>query len=138
MRIISVFGLVLSLALSACAAPVDVIPFTTETFPSKPSGDQVAVLYEKPARPYIEIAQLDVHSDMLGFERLQREILDRAAKLGADAVILLDSETYAQGRGGNKQSNGAIASANPHGQQSAYVIKSLRGFAIRYTEAGGR
>lgn len=87
-------ALILCWVCSACAAPVDIVRLTSEAFPSKESPDQVAVLHEKPARPYRELAELSVHSDMLGFERLQREILEHAAKLGADGVVFAEPEKY--------------------------------------------
>ena len=126
--------MLLCVACSACTPPVDVIPFTSGTFPPKASGEHVAVLHEKPTRPFLEIAELDVHSTMVGFERLERALLDRAAQLGADAVILSDSETSVQGGGGKRQGSGPMESSSAAAPQSAYTIKSLRGFAIRYTE----
>ena len=84
--------MLLCLACVACAAPVDIVRFTNEAFPPKESPDQVAVLHEKPGRPHIELAELSVHSDMLSFEHLQREILERAAKLGADGVVFAEPE----------------------------------------------
>lgn len=87
-------AVILCLVCSACAAPVDIVRFTNEAFPPKESPDQIVVLHEKPARPYIELAELSVHSDMLSFERLQREILAHAAKLGADGVVFAEPERY--------------------------------------------
>jgi hypothetical protein len=130
-------AVLLCLVSAACAPPVDVIPFTSETFPPKASGEQVAVLDQKPTRPHIEIAELDVHSDMVGFERLQRAILERAAKLGADAVVFFAEDTYVSSKAGKRQGNGPGGASNQYGQHSSSTIRALKGLAIRYTEAGG-
>ncbi len=128
--------MLLCLLSAACAPTVDVIPFTAETFPPKASGEQVAVLDQKPAKPHIELAELDVHSDMVGFERLQREILDRAAKLGADAVVFFSEDTYGPSQRGTREGNGPGGPSGQPGKYSSSTVRVLKGLAIRYTEAG--
>jgi hypothetical protein len=84
--------LALCLLLSACTS-VDTILLTSETFPPKGSADEVAVLEEKPTRPHRELAELRIGDSWLGFGSLQRKILNRAAALGADAVIFAKPQT---------------------------------------------
>jgi hypothetical protein len=87
--------LVLCLLFSACTS-VDTILLTSDTFPPKGSGDEVAVLEEKPTRPHRELAELRIGDSWLSFGSLQRKILNRAAALGADAVIFAKPQTQTQ------------------------------------------
>jgi hypothetical protein len=50
----------------------------------------VAVLEEAPEGPYTVVARVESHTDTVfkGFKDLRAEIVDRAAQLGADAVIV--------------------------------------------------
>lgn len=82
----------LFLLFSACTS-VDTILLTSDTFPPKESGDQVAVLNELPARPHRALAELRIGDSRLNFGHLQRRILDRAAALGADAVVFAEPDT---------------------------------------------
>jgi len=82
----------LCLAFSACAS-VDTILLTNDTFPPKKSADEVAVLEQKPTRPYREIAELRIGDSSLSFGSLQRKILSKAATLGADAVVFAKPQT---------------------------------------------
>ena len=77
---------------SACAS-VDTILLTSETFPPKKSADEVIVLEQKPSQPYLEIAELRIGASWLTFSNLQHRILNRAAGLGADAVIFTSPQT---------------------------------------------
>ncbi|TAJ35004.1 MAG: hypothetical protein EPO64_00285 [Nitrospirae bacterium] len=83
----------MSLALTACAT-VDTIRLTNETFPSKDSTADVEVLEEQPTRPHMELADLSIADSGLSFERMQRKILEKAAALGADAVVFAKPESY--------------------------------------------
>ena len=85
----------LCLLLSACAS-VDTILLTSKTFPPKGSADEVAVLEEKPTRPHRELAELRIGDSWLSFGSLQRKILNRAAALGADAVVFAKPQTLTQ------------------------------------------
>lgn len=80
------------LVLPACAN-VDTILLTSERFPPKRSIDEVAVLEQKPARPYLELAELRIGDSSLSYGNLQHKILDRAAALGADAVVFAKPQT---------------------------------------------
>ena len=85
----------LCLLLSACTS-VDTILLTSKTFPPKGSADEVAVLEEKPTRPHRELAELRIGDSWLSFGSLQRKILNRAAALGADAVVFAKPQTLTQ------------------------------------------
>ena len=87
--------LVLCLLFSACTS-VDTILLTSDTFPPKGSADEVAVLEEKPTRPHRELAELRIGDSWLSFGSLQHKILNRAAALGADAVIFAKPQTQIQ------------------------------------------
>lgn len=87
--------LVLCLLFTGCTS-VDTIMLTSDTFPPKRSADEVAVLEHKPARPHQEIAELRIGDSWLSFGSLQRKILNRAATLGADAVVFAKPQTVTQ------------------------------------------
>ncbi len=80
------------LLFSACAS-VDTILLTSETFPPKRSAEEVAVLEQKPTRPHLELAELRIGDSWLSFGSLQHRILNRAASLGADAVVFTQPQT---------------------------------------------
>jgi hypothetical protein len=144
---------------------VDTILLTSETFPPKGSADEVAVLEEKPTRPHRELAELRIGDSWLSFGSLQRKILNRAAALGADAVVFAEPQTQTQhevayeplydpwgynspyygtpwGYGGY---GGPFGSWDPWGGGYSgsvavpydVVTRMLEGTAIRYTEATG-
>ena len=54
------------------------------------------MLEEKPTRPHLELAELRIGDSWLSFGSLQRKILNRAATLGADAVVFAKPETQTQ------------------------------------------
>lgn len=87
----------LCLFFSACAS-VDTILLTSDTFPPKGSADVVAVLERTPTRPHRDLAELRIGDSWLSFGSLQHKILNRAATLGADAVVFapLQTETVHQ------------------------------------------
>jgi hypothetical protein len=80
------------LLFSACAE-VDTILLTSEQFPPKQSADEVAVLEQNPTRPHLDIAELRIGDSWLSFGSLQHRILNRAAALGADAVVFSRPQT---------------------------------------------
>ncbi len=85
----------LSLALASCAN-VETIRLTAETFPPKSSAADVEVLEEPPTHPHIELADLRLADSNLNFEHLQRKILEKAATLGADAVVFAKPESHTE------------------------------------------
>lgn len=87
---LSVIGLCLH--VSACVT-VDTILLTSEKFPPKDSAGEVAVLEQNPTRPHLDIAELRVGDSQISFGSLQHRILNRAAELGADAVVFARPQT---------------------------------------------
>ena len=59
------------------------------------SPDSVAVLLEKPQRPYTVIAVIEADSKTVfdSFEDLRKAMVSEAAKLGGEAVILMSEST---------------------------------------------
>lgn len=82
----------LCLCFSACAK-VDTILLTNDTFPPKESAEEVAVLRQTPTRPHRDLAELRISDNRLSFGSLQHKILNRAAALGADAVVFAQPQT---------------------------------------------
>ncbi len=89
---LSIFGP--CLLFSACAS-VDTILLTSEKFPPKAAADDVAVMGQNPTRPHLELAELRIGDSWLSFGSLQHRILNRAAGLGADAVVFAQPQTQA-------------------------------------------
>jgi hypothetical protein len=92
----AIFAILVILApcpLIAACTSVDTILLTSDTFPPKQSADEVAVLEQNPTRPYREIAELRIGDSSLSFGSLQHKILDKAASLGADAVVFAKPQT---------------------------------------------
>ena len=67
---------------------VDTVRLTSQTFPPKNSIQELEVLAETPKRAHITLAQLSVEDDAISYEKEEAAILKKAAKLGADAVVL--------------------------------------------------
>lgn len=82
----------LCLFFSACAS-VDTILLTSDTFPPKGSAEEVAVLGRTPTRSHRDLAELRIGDSWLSFGSLQHKILNRAAALGADAVVFAQPQT---------------------------------------------
>ena len=85
--IIFVPALLLSVILPGCAS-VDVLMLSSETF--TPQTRQVEILERSPTRPYVQIAVLSVDSWWFSVDERREKILEKAATLGADAVIFGD------------------------------------------------
>jgi len=79
--------LALAVFFNGCAS-VNVVMLSTETFTSQTS--HVEILEREPSRPYVQIAVLTVDSFWLSFESKREKILEKAATLGADAVVFGD------------------------------------------------
>ena len=78
-------GLLLGLIASGCSQ-VQVLRLTSETFPAREVQD-VAILSQLPSVPHEKIAELSETSSSESVSKLQRHLLDKAAELGADAVV---------------------------------------------------
>ena len=153
---VSLLGLGVGAVMTACAT-VDVAPLTDQTFPSKASSRQVEVLNQEPSCPHILLADLAIQGDANEFQHLQTKVLDKAASLGADAVVFAKSQpqirhqaayqsypawnfggwmygSYPYGFGyyGGWPINGGDVAAS-----HAMARLSLEGTAIRYTQTHG-
>ena len=80
-------ALLLSVILPGCAS-VDVLMLSSETY--TPQTRQVEILERAPTRPYVQIAVLVVDSWWLSVDERREKILEKAATLGADAVVFGD------------------------------------------------
>jgi hypothetical protein len=69
------------------------VRLTSRTFPPKPSPAELTVLDREPLCPHIRLAELTVDDSPAGFEAMQNKILEKAAALGADAVVFARPET---------------------------------------------
>lgn len=61
--------------------------FTDDIHPRPPGAKPVEWLPEPPTRAYSEVARVTVTSTSIGVEGLRQSLLERAGKLGADAII---------------------------------------------------
>ena len=86
--------MVLVLSTAYSCAGVDVVHFTSDVYPPKHSGADVKILETKPTQPHVRIAQLTVSDSKKKGWKLQRMIRDKAANLGADAIIFSDPQHY--------------------------------------------
>lgn len=154
----------LFLALAACA-DVDMVRLTSQQFSPKSSVDEVEVLQQVPACPHVALAELRAEDSSTGYGTMQRNMLNQAAKLGADAVVFAKPEEQIQhqvayqpgmmmggpfGFGGFGY-GGMMYGPYPYGMGyyggypaygSAAVpydveVKSLKGLAIRYIPSSG-
>lgn len=158
-RVASLPGLGICLLLTACSSiDVDTIRYTTEPSPPRPSSASVLTLSDPPGWPYKKLAQISARGPRAELDDLQEEILERAAELGAEAVIF-DKEithvhrdvayrptyrsygyydpwyrpdAYGIGRRGLGYGSGYGAPV-PH--ETVTVIESLKGTAIIYGES---
>ena len=80
-----VLFLAMGTLLIGCATRVEY--FTDTIYPPRDTAGQVEWLANEPTRPYIELARIVVSSANLSMESLRRNLLDRARRLGADAVV---------------------------------------------------
>jgi len=141
------FPFLLILALTSCASGVDMVRFTSETYPPAESVGSVEVLEKAPDRPYTKLAQITIGNSRKSGALIQVKIKEEAAKLGADAVVF--SDPVASFSGGTKYApvyrpwgyyspyyggyyGGAYVTASP----MPYKVKhnTLSGLAIRYTD----
>src|SRR3977135_477459 len=81
-------ALLLAFILPGCAS-VDVLMLSSETF--TPQTSHVDILERAPTRTYLQIAVLGVDSWWLSLDSKREKILEKAATLGADAVVFGDS-----------------------------------------------
>src|SRR5262245_33189556 len=89
-------SLLLSLVAAGCAN-VQVLRLTAQTFPPHEVED-VAILSQYPSQQYEKIAELSETSSSDNVAKLQRHLLDKAADLGADAVVFSTPTTHVERR----------------------------------------
>jgi len=80
-------ALLLAVILPGCAS-VDVLQLSSETF--TPQTSHVEILERAPTRPYVQIAVLTVNSWWFSENSRREKIVEKAATLGADAVVFGD------------------------------------------------
>lgn len=78
-------GLLLCWSATGCSQ-VQVLRLTTETFPPREVQD-VAILSELPSVQHEKIAELSETTSSENVSKLQQHLLEKAAELGADAVV---------------------------------------------------
>ncbi|WP_447982992.1 hypothetical protein [Nitrospira sp. Nam74] len=75
----------LSCAVSACSN-VQVLRLTSQQFSPRPIND-VQILEKEPTTEHLRLAELVASSSTSSLDDLQRDIVKKAAKLGASAVV---------------------------------------------------
>ncbi|BCA56453.1 hypothetical protein W02_35930 [Nitrospira sp. KM1] len=83
--LLAAIALLFAFSVAGCSH-VQVLRLTSETFPPREVED-VAILSERPNVPYQKIAELSETSSSDDLDKLQEHLLDKAAQLGADAVV---------------------------------------------------
>ena len=86
----SLFPVLLFLAVASSAYGMDVVKFTSETYPKTKDVSSVEILEKAPDRPYIKLAQLTIGNSKKSGATLQTKIREQAAKMGANAVVFGD------------------------------------------------
>ncbi len=84
-------------ALASCGPGVDMVKFTSETYPPAKSVSSVEILQKPPDRPYIKLAEITIGNSKKSGATLQVKIREEAAKLGADAVVFSNPVTSFSG-----------------------------------------
>ena len=82
--------LLLILAVASSAYGMDVVKFTSEEYPRTKDVSSVEILEKAPDRPYIKLAQITIGNSKKSGATLQTKIRERAAKMGAHAVVFGD------------------------------------------------
>ena len=114
--------LLLFVLLCACFAglKVKVMKYTTETFPPTPASSVEIHRTRIEARPYIEIGEVSLRIKKSNEENAVAYLREKAAELGADALILM-----------GERSVGVVAM--PMGSMSVAVpLREFYGIAIKY------
>lgn len=144
----SLFTILLILAVTSAAyGKMDIVKFTSETYPKNKDVSSVEILEKAPDRPYIKLAQITIGNSKKSGATLQTKIREQAAKMGAQAVVFGDPVMsfsggtqyapvyrpwgfYSPYYGGYY--GGAYMSARP----VPYKVRrnTLTGVAIRYTD----
>jgi hypothetical protein len=83
----SAFSIACGLLMAGCVGS-RVEYFTDERYPARAQEEPVEWLSELPGRPYLELARITVSSANFSEATLLQSLLERAGRLGADAVVL--------------------------------------------------
>jgi hypothetical protein len=86
--------LLLVLIVSGCASSVEVTKLTPESYPASQPA-QVEILKIKPDKPYAQIADVSaMQFPNSQSERRYAEMRAKAAKVGADAILITSEQTF--------------------------------------------
>jgi uncharacterized protein YbjQ (UPF0145 family) len=107
---------VCTIALSSCATDVANRYYASTTYPEK-KPDQVQVLRQAPSQPYEVIADFQSRGDSI------KSVRNKAAKIGADAVIISTLGGYYE-----------RAEEWASGDAQSNTYSRICGTAIRYTQ----
>lgn len=94
--VVIAIGLLLGWGLTGCSQ-VQVFRLTSETFPPRDVQD-VAILSRLPSVQHEKIAELSETSSSDSVSKLQQHLLEKAAELGADAVVFSTPVTRTEQR----------------------------------------
>jgi len=85
---------VLALIAAACSASADVMRLDDIVRPPR-NPELVRLLLERPDTPYVSIALIEVSDEGWGMslESLREKLVEEAAKIGGDAVILRQTDS---------------------------------------------
>ena len=89
-------GIVAASLLYGCS-PVQVVRLTSEQFPPR-RVTEVEILDKEPATDHLRLAELVASSSTSSLDDLQQDILKKAAKLGASAVIFSRPTSHTEQR----------------------------------------
>ncbi|MBU6481099.1 MAG: hypothetical protein KGS09_11215 [Nitrospirae bacterium] len=120
-----VHAILSAFTLSGCAS-VDVLMLSGETFSPRTTVSDVEVLEQEPTRPHIQIAELSVDSLWLSIASKRQKILEKAAMLGADAVVFSEPETPPLAQG-----NRAVGQSNPPNWSAPKDVDRLMSNGLR-------
>jgi len=92
-------GLILLCLFIIGCASVNYLPSGQNQY--LPSTQSVQVLYEKPQKSYTELGLIICEGDMVSNEALFKKLKQKAMRIGADAIIIRDTEISSDLYGGS-------------------------------------
>lgn len=142
----TILATLLVLAVTSSAYGMDIVKFTSETYPKTKDVSSVEILEKAPDRPYIKLAQITIGNSKKSGATLQTKIRERAAKMGAHAVVFGDPVMSFSGGtqyapvirpwGYYSPYYGGYAGSYVTARPVPYKVRrnTLSGIAIRYSE----
>jgi hypothetical protein len=115
----------LATILPGCAS-VNVLMLSSETF--TPQTSPVEILDRAPTRPYVQIAVLTVDSRLLSEDSKRQKILEKAATLGADAVVFGDPRLLGSPRSNGTAEQNIPSSSLPATEPEKVIPDDLHSF----------